>query len=112
VQVIVAVAQDTAGRWHIQSITGGGGRSPPRTMPWVNLVGGGWPATFYAGGRVVDLHRTVARVRVNAANGVVIEDSIDEGLVLFLTDQHVEPPWRAELYDRTGQMLSHHVVLG
>ena len=81
-------------------------------MPWVNLVGGGWPATFYAGGRVVDLHRTVARVRVIAANGVVIEDSIDDGLVLFLTDQHVEPPWRAELYDRTGQMLSHHVVLG
>jgi len=107
------LAQDDDGNWRVQGGAGGGADGGPvRATPWVNLGGGGWPANFYAGGDVLDNGLDVARVRLIAANGTIMEDTVDAGVVLFVTDQPVELPVRAELYDRTGQIVGQHTAIG
>ncbi len=103
------LAQDEAGDWRFEGGAGGSAEEmPARAAPWVNLGGGGWPANFYAGGIVSDNGLDVARVRLIAANGTIMEDTVDAGEVLFVTDQRVELPIRVELYDRAGQMVAQH----
>jgi len=41
-----------------------------------------------------------------------MEDTVDAGVVLFVTDQHVELPLQAELYDQSGQMIGRHIAIG
>jgi hypothetical protein len=102
--------QNEQGEWRFAGGAGGGGRGPVRSYPWANLGGGGWPNQFYAGGYVIDNGLDVVRVRLTAANGTVLEDSVDDGVVLFVTDQPVELPLQAELYDRTGKPVGGHSV--
>jgi len=105
------LAQDNDGNWHVKGGTGSSADdSPVRATPWANLGGGGWPANFYAGGVVLDNGSDVARVRLIAANGTLMEDTVDAGVVLFVTDQRVELPLQAELYDRNGRMVGQHVA--
>ncbi len=105
------LAQDGADNWRVDGAAGGSADGDPiRATPWANVGGGGWPANFYAGGAVVDNGLDVARMRLIAANGTIMEDTVDAGVVLFVTDQHVELPLQAELYDRTGQMVAWHGV--
>ena len=99
------------GAWRFDGGAGGGtsGSDPRRGFAWVNLGGGGWPIRFYAGGRMVeDDAGVVTRVRLRAANGVTIEDTVDGGLALFLTDAAVTLPIRAELLDASGALVSQH----
>jgi len=103
------LVQDDAGDWRVDGGAGGSADGAPvRADPSVNLGGGGWPASFYAGGVVVDNGLDVARVRLIAANGTIMEDTVDAGVVLFVTAQRVELPLQAELYDRDGQMVGQH----
>jgi hypothetical protein len=51
-------------------------------------------------------------VRLRAANGTVLEDTVEDGLVLFLTDDAVQVPIAAELLDRSGHVLSQHIAMG
>ncbi len=105
------LVQDDAGDWRFAGAAGGGADgSPVRATPWVNLGGGGWPANFYAGGVVSDNGLDAARVRLIAANGTIMEDTVDAGVVLFVTDQRVELPLQAELYDQSGQMIGQHIA--
>lgn len=106
------VRQDDAGDWHFVGGAGGAANgSPQRDDPWVNLGGGGWPTQFYAGGRVLDNGQGVVLVRLRAANGVMLEDTVDDGIVLFLTDSTVQLPVEAELMDASGAVLSWHVAI-
>jgi hypothetical protein len=84
--------------------------NPHRGHPWVNLGGGGWPKQFYAGGQV--LEHVGAVVRLRAANGTVLEDTVEDGMVLFLTDAEVRLPVYAELVDPSGQIVSQHRAMG
>jgi hypothetical protein len=105
------VLNERDGAWRFEGGAGGGSEdgNPRRGFPWVNLGGGGWPSRFYAGGRVVeDDAATVTRVRLRAANGVTLEDTVDNGIALFLTDDTVSPPVRAELLDSAGALVSQH----
>jgi len=103
------LAQDDDGNWRVQGGSGGGADgSPVRATPWVNPGGGGWPANFFAGGVVLDNGLDAARVRLIAANGTTMEDTVDAGVVLFVTDQRVELPLQAELYDQSGQLIGRH----
>jgi hypothetical protein len=107
------VRQDDAGDWRFMAAAGGSANgSPQREYPWVNLGSGGWPRQFFAGGRVLDNGREVVRVRLRAANGVELEDTVDDGLVLFLTDDEVHVPVEAALIDRGGTIISRHVAIG
>lgn len=50
-------------------------------------------------------------VRLRCANGLVLEDTVDDGLVLFLTDRRVQLPVSAELRDAHGNAVVVHAVL-
>jgi len=103
--------QDDAGDWRFVGGAGGSANgSPQRDEPWVNLGGGRWPTQFYAGGRVLDDGKGVVRVRLHAANGVMLEDTVDDGVVLFLTDAEIRVPVEAELIDGAGTVVSRHVA--
>ena len=104
------VMQHEQGRWQFQ--TGGGGgisdhHMPERSHPWVNLAGG-WGREFWAGGRVHDNGHGVERVRMVAANGSVLEDIVQDGVVMFVTNQHVQVPVQVELYDHSGTIVGTH----
>lgn len=108
-----AVHQDRTGEWQVAGGAGGAvNGSPRRGHPWVNLGGGGWPRQFYAGGHVLEHGGAIVRVRLRAANGTVLEDTVDDDVVLFLTDDPVHVPVDAELLDLNGQVVSQHHVLG
>jgi hypothetical protein len=53
----------------------------------------------------------VVRVRLRAANGTVLEDTVDEGVVLFLTNKRVDRSLDVELVDLNGQIVSQHRAL-
>jgi len=105
------LAQDETDAWRFHGGAGGGADGDhllARADPWVNLGGGGWPTNFFAGGTVLDNGQGVTRVRLTAANGTVLEDSVEDDVVLFVTDQPVELPLQAELYNRSGQVVGRH----
>lgn len=82
---------------------------PQRSQPWVNLSGGGWPLRFYAAGRVLGDGGATALVRLYTANGVVLEDSVDDDhVVLFLSDDEVQVPLEVELWDGAGRLVARH----
>ena len=110
---ICCVRQDGVGAGQFAGGAGGGVDSGPhRGYPWVNLGGGGWPQQFYAGGQVLEQGAEVARVRLRAANGTVLEDMVEDGVVLFLTDDAVQMPVAAELLDGSGHVVSQHTAMG
>ncbi len=80
------VIEDDDGTWKVQGAAGGSGRGPQRSALWANLGGGGGQQ-FYAGGRVEHSGQEVARVHLLSANGILLEDSVDDDIVLFLADQ-------------------------
>jgi hypothetical protein len=110
---ICSVRQElVGGEWKFVGGAGGGGNGAPhRGHPWVNLGGGGWPKRFYAGGQVLEHSGAVVRVRLRAANGTVLEDSVEDDMVLFLTDEEMQLPVHAELLDPNGQIVSQHRAL-
>ncbi|GCE27091.1 hypothetical protein KDA_25750 [Dictyobacter alpinus] len=109
------VEQDAQELWQFRGAAGDGsmGSTPGPVMEqaWVNLGGGGMPDHFYAGGLVADHDRHVARVRLVAKNGTIIEDQVENGLVLFISEQPINLPILAELYDDTGALIYSHKVL-
>ncbi|HTI14384.1 MAG TPA: hypothetical protein VL461_07425 [Dictyobacter sp.] len=110
------VVKDIRGNWQFRGAAGGGisGQvGPVVQQAWANLDGGGIPDHFHAGGYVADHGQNVTRIRLIAKNGTTIEDTVDEnGVVLFLTDQRVDLPIQAELYNRRQELVYSHTVLG
>lgn len=104
------VIADKSGSWKVQGYSGGAGRGPQRSSPWANLGGSGGKQ-FYAGGRVEDNGQEVVRVRLISANGILLEDNVDDGVVLFLDDRSIRTPLQAELYDSQGKLVGTHQVL-
>jgi hypothetical protein len=104
--------QNTRGMWNFTGGAGGSdsARKIVREHPWANLGGGGWPDEFYAGGYVIDNGLDIVRVRLVAHNGTVLEDTVQDGIVLFVTDAKVELPLQAELYDREDRLVANHSV--
>jgi hypothetical protein len=107
---IFPVERHTDGRWSVVGGAGGSAYDPERSEPCANLAGGGWPQRFYAGGRLLGPERGIASVRLRFANEVVLEDTVDEGLVLFLTGLRVELPVLAELCDHNQQVVCAHAA--
>jgi hypothetical protein len=83
---------------------GGGGREPQSRGPWANFGGWGWPRFLCLGGRVYG--EGVAQVRLIDAVGRTIEDRVDDGIALLLSNDPVEMPCRIELRDPGGAVLA------
>lgn len=66
---------------------------------------------FFAHGNVIDNGFDIVRVRLISANGLVFEDAIQDGLVFFASHQKVVRPLQAELYNRSGELISRQTVL-
>ena len=109
------VEQDSHGNWQFRGAAGdgmmGSHPGPVFERAWANLEGGGMPDHFYAGGVVANHEHNVARVRLSTKNGTTIEDTVEDGMVLFLTDQRVDLPIEAELFTADGQLIYSHKVL-
>jgi hypothetical protein len=105
------LTQNNGGEWKFAGgAGGGGGQKVVREHPWVNLGGGGGPDNFYAGGHVIDNGLDIVRVRLVANNGTMLEDTVQDGIVLFVTGSRVELPLQAELYDREDRLVASHSV--
>ncbi len=107
------VVEASDGTWSLQGGAGGStGRGPQHPSPRVNLGGsGGSTDQFYAGGYVEHNGYTVARVHLLSANNVLLVDTVDDNIVLFLDDRFIEFPMQALLYDAQGTLLNTHPVL-
>jgi hypothetical protein len=106
-QFVVGVVRNADGQWEVRGCAGGSGGEPPRDHPWINFGAWGWPRFFCGGGRVigVDAERAV-RARLRFAGGPSLEDSVDAGVVLFMSETSVRLPATVEIVDRTGSMLT------
>jgi hypothetical protein len=105
---ILPVERRADGRWSVVGGAGGSAHDPERSEPSVNLAGGGWPEHFFAGGRLLGPELGIASVRLRFANEVLLEDTVDDGLVLFLTALNVELPVLVELCDRNQRVVRAH----
>lgn len=104
----VLATEEAPGRWSAHGVAGGGGRGDEcltRGSPWANL-GGHWGRDgFRAGGAVEDAGRGVALVRLTDAEGRTFEDSVDDGVVLLMSDEPVAMPMRLDLFDADGRVV-------
>lgn len=109
------VEQDAQELWQFRGAAGdgmmGGTPGPVMEQAWANLGGGGMPDHFYAGGLVADHDRHIVRVRLIAKNGTILEDQVESGMVLFISEHRIDLPIQAELYDDTGTLIYSHKVL-
>ncbi len=104
------LGQDTTVTWHVSG-AGWGENVPVRNQPWANLGGGGDGNVFYAGGYVSDNGLGVTLARLISNNGVVLEDTVENGMILFLTNQNVEMPVQVELYNGASELVGSHRAL-
>jgi hypothetical protein len=111
----VALTRGHDGVWQVMSGGGGSAEEPPANAPkngdpWANLGGGGWPRQFYSGGAIEEDDGAVARVRLRSANGVELEDTVEEGEALFVSDEAIQTPLEVELYDGAGDLIARHTT--
>jgi hypothetical protein len=104
---LFAVEPQADGSWRATG-GGGGGDSdmPPRSKPWVNLAGWGWPHQLCAGGRIHHAGVEIARVELRFADGHTLADDTDQGIALFITDQPVQMPAILALLDPAGNDIT------
>jgi hypothetical protein len=103
----VEASRDTEGTWRAHGVSGGGGSGEPvhPGRPWANL-GGNWGSNgFRAGGAVEDEGRRITRVRMTDVAGRTFEDTVDNSVVLFASDEAVQMPMRVELIDEAGVVV-------
>ena len=119
---IVDVSQNESGVWQVNGSSGsfyeGGFRKEPSySFPWVRIsgngwgnLGNGWGNHFYAGGYLTSNALEAERVRLIFKNGVILEDTVQDDTVLFITDQKVQVPVRVEVYKGSGELIGTQVA--
>src|SRR5947209_3681490 len=125
-QVHYVIVQDTTGqRWHFTSLLiketdqwyvktlDGSPESDfnePLELhdhPWIRLETLFMLNEFYAFGEVLDKGYHIARVRLLEPGGLVLEDTVQDGIVLFYSEQlPTVPPLQLELYNNSGILIS------
>ena len=103
---LIKTWQEPEGAWRVHVCGGGAGPDPHRTRPWVNFCAGFGPHDFTGGGHVVgDGAEMAASVRLTFANEIVIEDTVDSGVVLFFEPRTVVAPAEVSVFDESGSTL-------
>ncbi len=72
--------------------------------PHVELGG----SNLWMGGYVVDCGQGVTHVRLVSGNGNILEDTVQDGLVVFAPEQGIPLPIQVELYDSAGNLVGTH----
>jgi hypothetical protein len=104
---VVGVVQQPGGLWEVRGFAGGGDNDPPRDHPWINFGAWGWPRFFCGGGSVIGTNsERAARARLRFAQGTTLEDAVDAGVVLFMTENPVQLPASVDILDGTGSLLA------
>jgi hypothetical protein len=107
--LLVRTWQRPDGSWAAVPIGGGGGGQPFRSRPWVNLAATWNAEQFAAGGHLTGQGSEAARlVRLTFADGTAIEDTVDNGVVLFFAAPGVTLPARVEILDIAGNVLAEY----
>jgi len=110
---VVGVVQQQNGQWEVRGCAGGGDGDPPRDQPWINFGAWGWPRFFCGGGTVIGTNsERAARARLLFANGTTLEDAVDAGIVLFMTEAPVRLPATVEILDGSGSVLTTYEAFG
>lgn len=108
---ICYLVQDKCGRWQFRGGAGGSHmQGLVRNDSQANSGANSHPDDFYAGGYVADPSLEIECVRLVANNGLVLEDTVQEGVVLFVTEQSVSAPLQAEFYDRLGTLVDQRTL--
>ena len=105
--------QQKDGMWRVHGSAGGGRGSPQHETPWANVGGspGNQSSGCYFGG-LVESNSTeeIARVRLISADGVILEDTVEEGVVLFQGQGPVRLPLTTEFYDQAGKLIARRPI--
>jgi hypothetical protein len=104
--VLIKTWQGEGGTWNVHPCGGGAGPHPHRSQPWVNFTAGFSAESFAGGGWVVgDGSQHASSVRLAFANDIVVEDTVDNGVVLFFEPHRVVAPAEVAVIDRNGGVL-------
>ena len=63
---------------------------------------------FCAYGEIFDKELSITKVRLISANNVVLEDYIEQGLALFISNERIERPIWVELYNKEDTCINRH----
>jgi len=110
---LIKTWQEPDGGWRVHVLGGGAGPDPHRSRPWVNFCAGFGPQGFSGGGNVVgDGAEQASSVRLTFANEAVIEDTVDNGVVLFFEPRAVVCPADVSILDQDGTTLVSYQAFG
>ena len=87
---------------------GGGGDSPIRSRPWVNLAGAHAKDHFWAGGEIERAGADIALVQLRFADGRVVEDDPTHHIALFIINEPVKTPATIVLLDHAERTVAEH----
>jgi hypothetical protein len=106
-EVVVRTWRGTDGTW-VVAPTGGGSPGPSRRRrPWANLTASSGVDCFTAGGRVEGAgSERAAQVRMTFADGRVLADVVEHGIVLFFEPRSMAFPADVEILDGGGSVLA------
>lgn len=103
---LIKTWQEVDGSWQVHSCGWGGGRHLHRSRPWVNFTAGFGADNFTGGGWVIGDGSEHARsVSLTFANDITIEDTVDDGVVLFFEPHKVVMPVEVAVNDGNGDAL-------
>ncbi|MDQ6778676.1 MAG: hypothetical protein M3071_21180 [Actinomycetota bacterium] len=103
-----ALEREPDGGWRIVGAAGGGGSSPVRGRPWVNLAGGHGGDLFYTGGQIERAGTDIDRVQIRFADGRFVEDDVEQDVALFIDDAAVLMLSTVVLLDGAGAEVAKH----
>jgi hypothetical protein len=106
---VVLTWQDPGGAWLVAPVGGGSGLGPYRGRPWVNFSAQWNADMFAAGGHVIGQDAESAhQVRLAFADGTVLDDVVENGVVLFFGEPGVTFPTRVEIRSAAGDLLAQY----
>jgi hypothetical protein len=106
---ILGLSRSPDARWDVDG--GGWGSGPPPDLgidePRAHLAGG-WNDHFCLGSWVYDPTGTIAFARLVSGDTVLAEDTVDDGVIVFLGAVPFGPDPMVELYDSEGSLVVRH----
>lgn len=110
-RLLCLVLSQPDGTWHVNTannISGARRRICQGEEPHVLLAGGNLNGHLHLHGHVVDGDQEATRIRLVFHNGRTLEDTVQDGLVLFVPEQGFPLPTQVELYDSAGNLVGTH----